>query len=99
MVDELVQIAIVEQVQMLLQVSSGALGTRSDSHCLAVKEIGARTGLVDVWTLILKINNNKDMFWVLSLKYSHRIQQQVNQLHKDVYRIFEYKLASSNPTS
>lgn len=55
MVDELVQIAVVEQVQMFLQVSSGALGTRSDGHCFAVEEIGAGAGLVDVGTLILKL--------------------------------------------
>lgn len=56
-IDEVVQVAVLERVQMLLQVRSGALRASTDGHGLAVVEVSAWACLVDVGTLILKVNS------------------------------------------
>lgn len=57
MVDELIQSAILEGVQVLLQIRASALGTSADSHSLAVIEVGAWARLIDMWSLILERAN------------------------------------------
>lgn len=53
MLDQLFLGAVSERIQMLLQISPGALRSRSDRHGFAAKVIRTWLHFVDVWSLVI----------------------------------------------
>lgn len=52
---QVIQLAVLEGRQVLLEIGPSRLGPGTDGHRPAVKVVGRRTGLVDVWPLVLEL--------------------------------------------